>query len=174
MKRLLILLICFVSILTGCSTNSKANVKVTEENVDYLVKYDESLQGYITEMTDILLNYNNALDGLYTNSTSNSQFAKIMTESIGKSNELVTKVEALDIEPDLFETHQTLIALVNRSHQLLLTSVDAANKADETTIDKDSLRQEYLAIKQEQANIANQWKILREELAAQANKEVQQ
>ncbi|CAI9386626.1 MULTISPECIES: hypothetical protein [Bacillaceae] len=173
--RFSIILIVLAIFLSGCSSSSNANIKVTEDNINYLKDYDESLQEYITEMTSILTNFNNSLDGLYTHEVSNNQFAKIMIETIKKSNELVSNVEALDVNPELFETHQNLIVLVNRSHQLLLTAIDSANNSssDEyATVDKDGLRQEYLEIKKEQANIANQWKILREELASAALEEV--
>lgn len=83
-------------------------------------------------------------------------------------------MEALDVNPELFEAHQNLIVLVNRSHQLLLTAIESANNSstdESNTMDKDTLRQEYIEIKKEQANTANQWKILREELASAAMEE---
>ncbi|HEO8421593.1 hypothetical protein ACEF17_10605 [Streptococcus hyovaginalis] len=172
--RFSFLILSLVIILSGCSSSSKANIKVTEDNIDYLIEYDESLQTFITEMTSILTNFNNSLDGLYTHEVSNSQFATIMKETIKKSNELVSNVEALDVNPELFEAHQNLIVLVNRSHQLLLTAIESANNSstdESNTMDKDTLRQEYIEIKKEQANTANQWKILREELASAAMEE---
>ncbi|MDE3841028.1 hypothetical protein C0966_17330 (plasmid) [Bacillus methanolicus] len=171
MKKWLILLLIMTMIfmMGACSSKEKkstfGDVKVTGENKSYLEEYDKALQGYINEMTNILKTFNNALDGIYTQKYSRSQFTTALTASIEKSNKLVTEVEAYDVKPELFEAHQNLIVLVNRSHQLLLDAIDMANQED-SEIEKDVLRNTYLEIKKEQANIANQWKILREELQA--------
>lgn len=170
LKRLLILVVIVLAttVLGACSSKPKSNVpgvKVTNENKSYLEKYDNSLQEYITDMTSILKTLNDALDGIYTKRYSREQFATVISGSIEKSNKLVTKVETLDVNPDLFETHQNLILLVNRSHQLLLDAVDMANTEDRE-IEKDELRNSLIEIKTEQANITNQWKILRQELSS--------
>jgi hypothetical protein len=86
-----------------------------------------------------------------------------MKDNIEISNTLVSDVESLDVEPELFENHQNLIALINRSHGLLLTAIDMAN-TEENEIDKNYLRTEYQEIKTNQASINNEWKILRKSL----------
>lgn len=167
--NVLILVIISVLLLGACSSKEKqaaaGNLKVTKENKSYLEVYDKSLQGFIGEMTSILKTFNDSLDGLYTQKYSREQFAIAIKDSIEKSNKLVTEVESVDVKPELFEANQNLIVLVNRSHQLLLNSIEMANQED-TEIDKEVLRNEYIDIKTNQANIANQWKILREQLEA--------
>ncbi|RHW35994.1 hypothetical protein D1B31_18065 [Neobacillus notoginsengisoli] len=160
------LLLCFTLVMTGCSSKGKTasgKLKVTEENKSYLDIYEKSLQGYVLEMNAILKTFNNSVDGLYTQQYSREQFKTAIKGTIEKSNALVTEIESVDVKPELFEANQSLIAMVNRSHQLLLNAIDMANKED-TDIDKDYLRSEYMDIKIQQAEIANQWKILREEL----------
>lgn len=171
MKKLvtLTLLLIFTLILGGCSTKEKpttGNLKVNEENKSYIDVYEKNLQNYISSMTSILKTFNNSIDGLYTLDYSRGQFAQVIKDSIEKSNALVTDVESVDVKPELFEANQNLISLVNRSHQLLLTAIDMANKPDED-IDKEYLRTEYMDIKVKQAEISNQWKILREQLEAE-------
>ncbi|MEI2356261.1 hypothetical protein [Mesobacillus zeae] len=162
----LTLILAILLVLGGCSSKEKSTgLKVTEENKSYLDKYEKSLQNDIKKMTSILKDYNNALDGLYTQQYSREQFAIAIKGSIEESNELVSRVESKDVESELFEANQNLIALVNRSHQLLLTAIDMANQKD-TEIDKDFLRTEYMEIKTQQAVIANDWKILRGDLEA--------
>lgn len=168
-KSLMLILILTLSMTTliGCSAGNKeaAALKVTKENASYLEKYDKSLQGYISDMTAILKTLNDALDGIYTQKYSKEQFATVITGSIEDSNKLVNSVENLDVNPDLFEAHQNLILLVNRSHQLLLDAVDMA-KTEDREIDKEQLRTTLIDIKTEQAKITNQWKILRQELSS--------
>lgn len=163
---ILTLFLAFTLVITGCSSKEKTaagKLKVTEENKSYLDVYEKSLQGYIGEMTTILRTFNDAVDGLYTQEYSRDQFKTAIKGTIEKSNKLVTDVESVEVKPELFEANQNLIALVNRSHQLLLHAIDMANMED-TDMDKEYLRNEYMAIKTNQAEIANQWKILREEL----------
>jgi hypothetical protein len=168
-----IMLLIVVSMLGACSSKPKKDslsVKVTDENKTYLSQYNKSLQGFIKEQTSILDTFNDAVDGLYTQKYSKEQFASILTTSIDKSSTLVKEVGSLDVSPDIFEAHQNLILLVNRSHQLLLSAIDMANSKDKD-IDKDSLRSQYVDIKTEQAKIANQWKVLRIQLeTGKANK----
>ncbi|MCM3393245.1 hypothetical protein [Cytobacillus oceanisediminis] len=167
MKKLGIatIIITSIFILMGCSSkqNATASLKVTEENKSYLEEYDMSLQVYFDQMTSIFKSFNNSLDGLYTEQYSREQFAKSMKDNIEISNTLVSDVESLDVEPELFENHQNLIALINRSHGLLLTAIDMAN-TEENEIDKNYLRTEYQEIKTNQASINNEWKILRKSL----------
>ena len=169
MKRWLgLILIVSILMLGGCSSKDKSatgKLKVTEENKTYLETYDKNLQEHIIEMTNILQTFNNSVDGLYTQQYSRDQFATSIKGTIEKSNKLVTNVESFDVKPELFEANQNLIILVNRSHQLLLNAIDMANRTD-TDMDKDTLRNEYMEIKTSQATIANQWKILREQLEA--------
>jgi hypothetical protein len=165
----LVLLLSFALALTGCSSQQKAGaskLKVTEENKSYLDVYEKSLQGFIGEQTNILQTYNEAVDDLYTQDISRDQFKTAIKGTIEKSSQLVTDVESVDVKPELFDANQNLIALVNRSHQLLLHAIDMANKED-TDIDKDYLRTEYMDIKTKQAEISNQWKVLREQLEAE-------
>ncbi|WP_374717706.1 hypothetical protein [Neobacillus sp.] len=173
-KRWIILMLMVVSIfmLMGCSSKEKksaAEIKVTKENASYLEQYDKNLQGFLKEMTSILKTFNNALDGLYTKQYSKEQFSSLITGTIEKSNKLVSEVEALDVDPELFEAHQNLILLVNTSHQLLLDAVDMANNED-GEIEKEELRTKLLEIKTSQAETTNQWKILRKELSENAGK----
>lgn len=175
MKKIvtLTLLLAFTLVLGGCSSKEKpatGNLKVNAENKSYIDVYEKSLQNYIGSMTTILKTFNNAVDGLYTQDYSREQFAQAIKGNIEKSNTLVTEVEAVDVKPELFEANQNLISLVNRSHQLLLTAIDMANKSD-LEIDKEYLRTEYMDIKIKQAEISNQWKILREELEAAEKEE---
>lgn len=166
MKKLsvFLLIVLVVSLLGACGQKkSSLGVKVTDENKSYLSKYEKSLDNFMKDMTSILKTFNDSLDGLYTKKYSQEQFATVLANNIEKSNALVTEVEAVDVNPDIFEAHQNLILLVNRSHQLLLDAIDMANKPDEE-IDKETLRSQYLDIKTEQAKIINQWKILRKEL----------
>ncbi|EWG08786.1 hypothetical protein [Cytobacillus firmus] len=169
MKKFAFIILCFLMIgtLSACSfgKDDEAKVKVTEENRAYLEEYNKSLQGTIEDMNSILGVYNNGLDGIYTQEYSNEQFAKVLKEQIKESNALIKSVESLNVKPELFQVHQQLLALVNRSHQLLLNTIDEANNPDQE-IAKDPFRVEFLAIKQEQAVIANDWKVLAQQLVA--------
>lgn len=167
MKKYAFIFLCFVMIgtLAACGKDDEAKVKVTEENRAYLEEYNKSLQGTIEDMNSILGVYNNGLDGIYTQEYSNEQFAKVLKEQIKESNTLIKNVESLNVKPELFQVHQQLLALVNRSHQLLLNTIDEANNPDQE-IEKDPFRVEFLAIKQEQAVIANDWKVLAQQLVA--------
>ncbi|MBN8202659.1 hypothetical protein LG291_25805 (plasmid) [Cytobacillus firmus] len=167
MKKYAFIFLCFVMIgtLIACGKDDEAKVKVTEENRAYLEEYNKSLQGTIEDMNSILGVYNNGLDGIYTQEYSNEQFAKVLKEQIKESNTLIKNVESLNVKPELFQVHQQLLALVNRSHQLLLNTIDEANNPDQE-IEKDPFRVEFLAIKQEQAVIANDWKVLAQQLVA--------
>lgn len=166
-KILFLTVLIFLTLsLVACSPKAKngANVKVTEENVNYLSEYEQTLQEKLEELSEILGTFNNSLDAIYTREITNTDFANILKELISQSNTLVTSIDNLDIHPELFEANQSLTNLVNRSHQLLLEAVDQANKGDENEINKDSLRKEYLEIKNEQAALTNQWKIFRQNL----------
>ena len=168
-KKLIIFLsvIAVVVTLGACgkkANSATSNVKVTEENNNYLVEYEERFKLKMYELTDILIAFNDAVDGIYTEKTSKSQFAKILTNLIEKSNGLIKDIESWDIDPEIFELHQYFIALANRSHQLFLDAIEMANDPD-YELDKGKLREEYLAIKDEQAELVNQWKILKEQLS---------
>lgn len=169
---LLVLYSLIILVLGACSlgNDEKKSVEITQENKPYLEEYNDSLQDFIKEMNKILGGYNKGLDGIYTQEYSNQQFADVLKSQIKESNGLIKEVESLNVKPELFQMHQQIITLINRSHQLLLTSIDAANNPD-MQIEKDPLRQEYLAIKQEQAVIANDWKVLMEQLKAQEKAE---
>lgn len=165
-KKLVVFLsiVLVVSLLGACGQKkSGLGVNVTDQNKSYLAKYDKSLEHFMNDMTSILKTFNDSLDGLYTKKYSREQFATVLANNIEKSNALVTEVEAVDVSPDIFESHQNLILLVNRSHQLLLDAIDMAN-TPERDIDKETLRSQYLDIKTQQAKIINQWKLLRKDL----------
>lgn len=170
------LILSFALVMTGCSSKEKTaagKLKVTEQNKSYLDVYEKSLQGYIGQMTSILKVYNTAVDGLYTQDYSREQFQEAIKGTIEKSSNLVSDVEAIDVKPELFDANQSLIALVNRSHQLLLHAIDMANNKD-TEIDKEYLRTEYMDIKTKQAELSNQWKVLREQLEAEGQRNKKQ
>lgn len=162
-KIIVVLLLSVLFTLAACSSAQKEGLNVTDDNKAYLEEYDKSLQTYIMDMASILKTFNDSLDGIYTKKMSKEQFSQVITKAITDSNELVASVDALEVKPELFEAHQSLILLINRSHQLLLDAVDMANDNDRN-IEKEVLRNDYLDIKTEQAELANQWKILREEL----------
>lgn len=164
------LVITIILTLGACSSQEKqaaGNLKVTKENQSYISEYDKSLQGFMKEMSSILREFNDSVDGLYTQKYSSDQFGTAVKDSIEKSNQLIKDVESVDVKPELFEGNQNLIVLVNRSHQLLLRAIDMANNSEQTEIDKEYLRTEYMEIKTQQATIVNQWKILRQELELQ-------
>lgn len=159
-------LLAFTLLLSGCSLKNKhnqANVQVTGENLSYVVEYDKNLQTYIGELSAILKIFNDSLDKVYTQEYSKSKFASVLKGTINQSNALITSIDELDVHPELFEAHQGLSSLVNRAHQLLLDSIDMANR-ENREIDKERLREEYVEIKNLQAELNNQWKILRSTL----------
>lgn len=160
--RWLSFIMVIIFVLNGCSSKDKT-MKVTVESKPYLVEYDKSLQKTISEMNEILLVFNDTLNGIYTLEYSKEQFAQVNTKNIKKSNELIEKIEAMNVQTDLFETHQNLILLANQAHQLLLDSVGMAN-AEGQEIQRDTLRTQYLEIKTRQAQFVNEWKILMEQL----------
>lgn len=163
-KKFTLLLIVITICLVGCSSKSNgAQVTITDENKSYLDEYNTSLQNYIGKMNSIMKGYNNAVDGIYTKQISEDQFAKAMKDAIKESNALITEVESIDVDPELFEANQNLILLINRSHQLLLNAIDMVN-SENGTLNKDYLRSEYMEIKTQQATLANEWKILKQEL----------
>jgi len=170
-RKLLILLSVIAVVVTLGACGKKANSAAPKEtgaeesSNNYITEYDERFNIKMSELTDILIAFNDALDGIYTRKTSKSQFAQILTDLIEKSNSLIKDIESWDVEPEIFETHQYFISLVNRSHQLFLDAVEMANDPD-YEIDKGKLREEYLSIKNEQATIVNQWKVLKEQLNA--------
>lgn len=167
MKKLLFFVVITIFLgftLSACSgeKNKKyANGQVKEES--YIDKYDKEVRQYTHQMSEILIAFNNAMDGIYTQQLSREQFKNILTQTIGKSNELVTAVESETIEPEIFDSHQQFILLVNRTHQLLLDAIDMANNTEQE-IDKETLRSDYLSIKTDQATFVNSWKTLKEQL----------
>lgn len=166
--KLLFLLTMVMSLLGACSSSSNKNsVAINDQTKPFIKQYDKTFRSSINEMNDILSTFNTGLDDIYTGQATNEQFAELLTKSIDRSNNLVRKVESLDVDPQLFQQHQTLIVLVNRSHQLLLTAVDQAKN---NQIEKTSLRTEYVSIKKDQSNVANQWKLLMQNLQSSENK----
>lgn len=161
-----LLILSSLLILAGCSIGSKkSSAHVT---TDHVQKYDEKLQEYMNELTAILKTYNDGLDGFYIGQDSQSQFSSIVVDEITKSNKLVNNVESLDVQPDLFETQQNLIQLVNDSHQLLLDTVELT-KSQGNAIDKEGLRSRLVDIKTRQAKFINDWRVAKENLNSTNN-----
>lgn len=160
---LVILPLLILSVMVGCSKNTDAKVgpTVTEETKPYLEKYDKQVQNFITQSNDLLTNFSTALDGVYTKEYSASQFATELKQFISNSSELVKEIESTNVDPSIFETHQQLILLANNQHQLFLDAIAMANDND---VDKETLRQQFLQIKSDQADFVNTWKSTMKEL----------
>jgi hypothetical protein len=125
-------------------------------------EFEQELQDSLSKMNENLNVFNDALDNIYKRDITEEDFATILKQLIDKSSQLIAEAESYDTKPELFEAQQNLVLLLNKSHQLLLDAIEMANNQD---IDKELLREDYLAIKEEQASLANQWKTLKEELS---------
>ncbi|MFC0273633.1 hypothetical protein ACFFIX_19765 [Metabacillus herbersteinensis] len=161
-KRFLILL-TISSVLVGCSSEKKEKgpglgnrnqPKEEEASLSSVEQLDKILQNSIKESNVLLSQFNKSLDGFYTGNTSNSQFATVVSGIVNDSHELVSSVEKEDVDPTVFELQQKLVAHLNQQHGLFLNAVDMANQEK---VNKDTLRNTYLEIKQEQAAIMNGW-----------------
>ncbi|KYD23174.1 hypothetical protein B4135_0997 [Caldibacillus debilis] len=125
-------------------------------------EFEQELQDSLSKTNENLNVFNDALDNIYKRDITEEDFATILKQLIDKSSQLIAEAESYDTKPELFEAQQNLVLLLNKSHQLLLDAIEMANNQD---IDKELLREDYLAIKEEQASLANQWKTLKEELS---------
>lgn len=159
----IIIPIIAVLLLSACSSKSKENgLEITEDNRSYVKEFEQELQDSLSKMNENLNVFNDALDNIYKRDITEEDFATILKQLIDKSSQLIAEAESYDTKPELFEAQQNLVLLLNKSHQLLLDAIEMANNQD---IDKELLREDYLAIKEEQASLANQWKTLKEELS---------
>ncbi|WP_061567814.1 hypothetical protein [Caldibacillus debilis] len=159
----IIIPIIAVLLLSACSSKSKENgLEITEDNRSYVKEFEQELQDSLSKTNENLNVFNDALDNIYKRDITEEDFATILKQLIDKSSQLIAEAESYDTKPELFEAQQNLVLLLNKSHQLLLDAIEMANNQD---IDKELLREDYLAIKEEQASLANQWKTLKEELS---------
>lgn len=159
--KILVLIITCSILFAGCSSQKKESGALPfqkdqeeSETNTAAADFEEKFFTTIEESNEMLQTFNKSLDGLYTGQTSNEQFATVLTNIIGTSNELVTTVEEYEIDPSLIEFKQQLVMHLNIQHQMFLDAVDMA-KNDE--VHKDSLRETYLTIKQEQTTLVSTW-----------------
>lgn len=160
--RILVSILAAFIAMSGCSSEKKSSKPIPFQNEDEnrqtnkaVLEFEKKFFVTIDESNDLLQTFNKSLDGLYTGQTSNDQFVTVLTNIINKSNELVTTVEQYEVDPSLMEFKQQLVMHLNIQHQLFLDAVEMAN---EDNVNKGSLRETYLDIKQEQTNLVTAWK----------------
>ncbi|QAS54756.1 hypothetical protein [Halobacillus litoralis] len=151
----LCLFIGVLAILTSCGDKGEEQAP---GNAADLEGYQAHLNEVFSESDHLLSVYSTALDGLYTGEVSEEQFSTLLRkEVISQSNELVSLVESYNASPTIFELNQQLATFANNQHQLFLDSIDMAN---EERMNKTTLRDNLIKIKDEQASFINAWKVL--------------
>ena len=163
-KIFIIAVISIISLLlTACSSEkneegakaASGNDKDKQEQVqDSVEEFGLTLQTTIEGSNKLLDTFNKNLDGLYTAEVSEQQFANVLKGVVDESNKLVAGMEKVYVDGTLYDFRQTTVAYLNRQHELFLNAVDMANQE---MINKEYLRTEYLAVKEEQAGIVNTW-----------------
>lgn len=163
-KKIIITAVLSISLLlSACSSEKNENGakaasgsdKGKQEQVQVEVEeFGLSLQTTIEGSNTLLDSFNKNLDGLFTAEVSNQQFANVLKGVVDESNKLVADMEKVYVNGTLYEFRQTVVAYLNRQHELFLNAVDMANQEK---MNKEFLRTEYLAVKQEQAGIVNNW-----------------
>lgn len=151
------LCVTFLFILTGCLGGKAEEVKPPNPQD----AYKETFQQSINESNKLLDRYSLNLDKLYIDEYTPEQFGVIVREVIGESNELVTEVDRKDVDPEMFEFHQKVQTYLNHQHELFLTSIAQANQVNkdkQQNFDKDSLRENYTNVKNEQGGLLKEWK----------------
>ncbi len=170
MKKIVALLVLSL-FLTACSSKSNS-VEVSQENTSHVQEYHTAFQEHSAGMNKALNKFNTGLDGLYTKDFSDEQFGNYVKGIVESSAKLVKSIEQQDVNPEIFEMHQKVILVTNKAHQLLLDAVDMANRSTEDNpVDKQRLKDTYISIKQEQASLVNEWKLLMESLNYQSTEE---
>ncbi|WP_066412726.1 hypothetical protein [Sutcliffiella cohnii] len=154
-KRIVVLslLILFSLLVVGCSTKSTADGSI-QTSIEAIEAFDVLLNNALNDSNSLLSTFNRSLDGLYTGDTSDAQFAKIMKDLVTSSQTLISEVEKTTVDPSVFVYKQNLITHLNLQHDLFLSAVESAI---EESIQKDSLRRDYLYLKEEQSEILNAW-----------------
>ncbi|MFS8304208.1 hypothetical protein [Bacillus altitudinis] len=155
MKKTIIFL--FVSLivvsLTACSSKSKEEVERNARNT-IVEEYEVEFNNINDASNNVLSSFNNALDGYYTRKSSNSTFKSILSEKILASSKFIKETEEKDVDTSVLSFHQQVVVYLNQQHQLLLDAVEMANEND---VDKGTLRESYLNLKQQQVDMTNNW-----------------
>ncbi|PMC36323.1 hypothetical protein CJ195_16095 [Bacillus sp. UMB0899] len=155
-------LLSSILVLTGCSSEKKEsslpfpgagtpkNNEVDDETTEAIREFAKKFDETINQSNKLLGTFNKALDGLYTNDNSTSQFAQIMKKNINESRELVATLEGYEAVVIVAPYKQSLVSYLNQQHQLFLDAVDMANQE---SVNKDELRRMYLEVKTSQAEV---------------------
>ncbi|MBU8855240.1 hypothetical protein [Bacillus altitudinis] len=157
MKKTIIFL--FVSLivisLTACSASSKSKEEIEQNALNTIVEdYEVQFNNINDESNNVLSAFNNALDGYYTKRSSNSTFKSILSEKILASSQFIKETEEKEVDTTVLSFHQQVVVYLNQQHQLLLDAVEMAN---ENEVDKGTLRESYLNLKQQQVDMTNSW-----------------
>jgi len=150
---LLLFLAMTITLLSACGSSSSEGAS-SSEMMEVVEDYDIRFGNALDEANQLLRNFSNSVDALYTTQQSNEQFAQAMRENIKKSSELVMALESHVAHANIFPFHQEVIGYFNNQHQLFLNAIEMANT---DRINKDNLRSEYIRLKQEQAELINSW-----------------
>lgn len=124
-------------LLSACgSAGSNAGSEREDEiEVNEIQLYSEHLGHIFTTSTKLQTTFSTSLDGLYTGTTSESQFAKIITDSIIEtSRDLVKTAESYNFAPEYFEINQSVVTTINMQIQLFLDAVSTAKEPEEEDI----------------------------------------
>lgn len=153
-KTIIFLFVSLIAIsLTACSSKSKEEVERNTRNT-IVEEYEVEFNNINDESNNVLSSFNNALDGYYTRKSSNSTFKSILSEKILASSKFIKETEEKDVDTSVLSFHQQVVVYLNQQHQLLLDAVEMANEND---VDKGTLRESYLNLKQQQVDMTNNW-----------------
>ncbi|WP_334393211.1 hypothetical protein [Escherichia coli] len=153
-KTIIFLFVSLIAVsLTACSSKSKEEVERNARNT-IVEEYEVEFNNINDESNNVLSSFNNALDGYYTRKSSNSTFKSILSEKILASSKFIKETEEKDVDTSVLSFHQQVVVYLNQQHQLLLDAVEMANEND---VDKGTLRESYLNLKQQQVDMTNNW-----------------
>ncbi|MBU8908151.1 hypothetical protein [Desertibacillus haloalkaliphilus] len=156
MKKIILVLWVATSLLTGCFGSSDDS----QEQSNSVNNYVTSFQEIIDESNQLLSQYRENLDKLYTNEVSENQFASIVKNMVPKSREIGTGLDdqLYTVDNSLYDFHRDVIRLVNDQHQLFLKTLEEAN--EESEMNRDTLYDDYHKIKEIQTELVEQLKAL--------------
>lgn len=166
-----------VLLVTGCGSAGENEVVIIDEETgeeivvqqEELDQKEQELKDYSEHLSEVFSTSNSlhnkfahALDDMFTQESSVSQFAKIIREQIiNESREILDSGEDYNFPTDYFEMNQMVVTNLNNQHQLFLDAVNEATTAaqmDDPQIDIVKLRERLATVKQEYLTIVNTWK----------------
>ena len=154
----LVLLLLLAVVSSGCGLfGGKEEIEASED--DPMVVYEELMVLTFDESNDLLTDYNNALDELYSKKITEEEFTLKVKSYIPRANEISSRLDTVmyDVDESMYDVHKSVIAVTNDQHQLMLDTVEMYDDENKQ-IEKSKLRERYVKIKEDQATILQELK----------------